>query len=421
MEKWKDIPFSKEEEEGVIAAEDEICEEESFQRTLAGRLWTDSNFNARAFKSTMLNAWKLKNPVDIQDLSKNLFLFKFTTKRDLDTILRNGPWSFDRSLLVLNRISGEEQPSELKMHYGSFWVRIYELPLMLRSETMARKIGNIIGVFEEMDGRETCRTGRFLRIKVTIDLKNPLKRGTVVKFKEKDKRVHFKYERLPTFCFMCGRLGHQLKDCESLEELTEEGFEELDEQDLSYGQWLRASPLPKMTEDQRKRDSSSGTCSRSLFPSSTSQSRCSPKEIANGAEAEAEVQQKKSLEEETGAEGNNITPQGGKNLDIEVVAESFGAVAINTDVKKGGEHPKPSEPQRRKWIRRKSTKKHMSNKQKEKAIESSKRQLVDVMITEGTIEDCMSGEKKRRQEEAAPETTNLLPEVVLDTQHRLQQ
>lgn len=131
MEKWRDIPFSKEEKEGVIAEEEETCEEESFQRTLAGRLWTESNFNVRAFKSTMLNAWKLENPVEVQDLSKNLFLFKFTTKRDLETVHRNGPWSFDRSLLVLNRISGEEQPFEIKMHFGAFWVRIYELSLML--------------------------------------------------------------------------------------------------------------------------------------------------------------------------------------------------------------------------------------------------------------------------------------------------
>lgn len=151
---------------------------------------------------------------------------------------------------------------------------------------MARKIGNIIGSFEEMDNKEACRTGRFLRIKVTIDQKKPLKRGTVVKFKEKDKRVHFKYERLPTFCFMCERLGLQLKDCESLEELTKEGYEELEEQDFSYGQWLRASPLSKMTEDQKKKDSSSGTCSKSLFSSSTSQSKCSPKGKENNEDVE---------------------------------------------------------------------------------------------------------------------------------------
>ncbi|XP_058749387.1 uncharacterized protein LOC131622377 [Vicia villosa] len=289
MEQWKNVAFSKEEEEGVVVAEEEVCEEESFQTTLAGRLWMDSSYNVRAFKSTMINAWRLKNHVEIQDLSKNLFLFKFASKRDLESVLKNGPWSFDRALLVLKRVSGEEQPSDLNMHFSPFWVRIYELPLMLRSEAMARKIGSIIGTFEEMDTREACRNGRFLRIKVTVDLKLPLKRGTMVKFKEKNLRVHFKYERLPTFCFVCGRIGHQLKDCESLEELTEAGFEELEEQDLSYGQWLRASPLPKMSDQVKKKESSSGNCSKSLFNAPSSQSRCEPKE--KGLLEDNEVQQ----------------------------------------------------------------------------------------------------------------------------------
>lgn len=151
MDRWKNIPLSKEEEEGVTTVEDEICKEESFQRTLVGKLWTKNSFNARAFTSTMLSSWRLKNPVETQALNKNLFLFKFATRRDLEVVLKNGPWSFDRHLLVLKRISGEEQPPDLEMHFGTFWVRVYDFPLKLRSEVMAKKIGGILGTYEEMD------------------------------------------------------------------------------------------------------------------------------------------------------------------------------------------------------------------------------------------------------------------------------
>lgn len=92
MEKWKDIPLSKEDEERDTVEGEEICREETFQRTLSGRLWKDSSFNSRAFISTMLGAWKLSNPVEKQDLSKNLFLFHFSTKRDLEIVSRSGPW-----------------------------------------------------------------------------------------------------------------------------------------------------------------------------------------------------------------------------------------------------------------------------------------------------------------------------------------
>ncbi|CAK8571740.1 unnamed protein product [Lathyrus sativus] len=108
MDKWKSFTLSKEKGEGLVAEDEEICEDESFQRTLAEKLWTESNFNSRAFKSTMINVWKLKHPVEIQGLGKNLFLFKFNSRRDFEHVLITGPWSFDRPLLVLNRISGEE-------------------------------------------------------------------------------------------------------------------------------------------------------------------------------------------------------------------------------------------------------------------------------------------------------------------------
>lgn len=171
MEKWKYIPLYKEEDEGVTTTVDEIIGDEVFQRTLAGKLWTDNSFNTRVFTNTIVGAWKLKNLIETQELSKDLFLFRFSTNRDLESVLQNGSWSFDRNLLVLDWVLGEEQPSDLDMHYGVFWVRTYELSFMLRSETMARKIGGIFEIFEEMDQKEAHRNGRFLCIKVIIDLK----------------------------------------------------------------------------------------------------------------------------------------------------------------------------------------------------------------------------------------------------------
>lgn len=71
----------------------------------------------------------------------------------------------------------------------------------------------------------------------------------VVRFKDKSLRVHFKYEILSTFCFACGRIRHQLKDYEALGDLSEKGYEDLDEQDLSFRIWLTASLLPRSVEE----------------------------------------------------------------------------------------------------------------------------------------------------------------------------
>lgn len=230
----------------VIEEGEQDVGEESFQLSLAGKLWTETPFNVRAFKTTIVDAWKLKKPVEVQELGKNLFLFIFSTKRDLDKILNSGLWSFDRNILVLNRIFGTEQPSEMALDSTSLWIKVYDLPLRLRSIAMVTRLGNTVGVFEEADTRDPNRLGKFMRLKVQVDLKKSMKRGTIVRYQGKDLKVFFRYERLPAFCFICGKLGHQMRECDDSENPDDEGYEDVEEKDLPFGPWLRASPLPKL-------------------------------------------------------------------------------------------------------------------------------------------------------------------------------
>ncbi|CAL5186026.1 unnamed protein product [Lathyrus oleraceus] len=122
MEGWKNVPLSKEEEEDITVNGEAEIGDGVFHRTLVEKLWTDSPFNARAFKTTMIQALRLKNNVEAQDLSKNLFLFRFSKIRDAKTILKGGHWNFDRNLHILEKNFGEQQPSSLEMHFGVFFV-----------------------------------------------------------------------------------------------------------------------------------------------------------------------------------------------------------------------------------------------------------------------------------------------------------
>lgn len=56
----------------MTAKIEEVSGEELFQRTLAGELWTEHSFNAK--------------PCETQELSKNLFLFMFSLRKDLEKI-----------------------------------------------------------------------------------------------------------------------------------------------------------------------------------------------------------------------------------------------------------------------------------------------------------------------------------------------
>ncbi|CAI8596134.1 unnamed protein product [Vicia faba] len=187
----------------------------------------------------MIQAWGLKNNIEGQDMGNNLFLFDSPTKRDVKMVLKGEPWNFDKNIFDFGK----------SFRGGTtFGPGVYDLPLNLRSETMAKQLGDIVGKFEEIDPKDTNMMRNFMRIKVKVDLRKLHKRGMILKYQERRLKLFFKYDILATFCFVCERIIHQLKDCEEIEKGALEGYNEIKEQDLSSAPWLRASPLPRNTE-----------------------------------------------------------------------------------------------------------------------------------------------------------------------------
>ncbi|CAI8619013.1 unnamed protein product [Vicia faba] len=105
-------------------------------------------------------------------------------------------------------------------------------------------------------------------------------------------------------------------------------------------------------------------------------------------------------------------------LEIEAMA---GAVDISNVSKGKNESLLESKTKRRKWTRRQSTRNAYPKNKLEKEVECGKRNLVDVMILDGTVEAYGKGEKKLKGQEEVGSTLIKVSEVVLESQHRLQQ
>ncbi|KAK5844775.1 hypothetical protein PVK06_000916 [Gossypium arboreum] len=83
------------------------------------------------------------------------------------------------------------------------------------ADSMAHQLGNFIGVFCEYD-TAAIQLGhkRIIRIRAKIDVRKPLRRKKRIALKNGDSVfVHFEYEKLTLFCFLCGRLGNLESFC----------------------------------------------------------------------------------------------------------------------------------------------------------------------------------------------------------------
>ncbi|KAK7281723.1 hypothetical protein RIF29_09961 [Crotalaria pallida] len=241
MEGVKDVDYRDDEIRVVQLPEIDFDGDENADNDLwlVGRVLTQNPYNVRAFKSTMVQVWKAKKGVEVRDVSKNLFSFRFFCRKDMDAVLRMGPWNFDKNLVLLKELKDDESPADVKLTTTMIWIRAYELPLNMRSELVSRTIGNSVDSFLQWDSADDQRLGKFLRIRIEMDITKPLKRLIMLQRKGKTAlRIPLRYERLGNFCYFCGMMDHVLRDCD------EKGDEvdEFDINSLPYGSELRASP-----------------------------------------------------------------------------------------------------------------------------------------------------------------------------------
>lgn len=105
----------------------------------------------------------------------------------------------------------------MKFDTTPFWIRLYDVPLQGRNEQVIRQIGSRVGEVEEVDHSTLRGISRSVRIKVNLDLNKALKKGTKIRMGGAEPCwIPIPYERLPSFCYWCGHLGHTSKDCERL-------------------------------------------------------------------------------------------------------------------------------------------------------------------------------------------------------------
>lgn len=116
-----------------------------------------------------------------------------------------------------------------------FWVQLHNVPMRFRSKRVCVDFGNRMGMFLEFDPINFTEGWKpFVRIRVSLKVTRPLMEGMHLKKKgQQAVWINFKYERVPTFCFVCGIIGHGESMCPVAYKNPE--------YQVKLGVWMRAS------------------------------------------------------------------------------------------------------------------------------------------------------------------------------------
>ncbi|KAK3225783.1 hypothetical protein Dsin_005645 [Dipteronia sinensis] len=158
-------------------------------------------------------------------LTNKLVNYEFKSMEDRRRILAGGPWTFGGALIILEEPTGKGDIEKMSFSTTEFWVQTHRVSLLCITKEIGHFLGGMVGVVMDMDvGTLGDCSGEFLRVRVTVDIAKPL-RGCLrvdVLGDGEETMMLLRYERLPTHCFWCGRLGHSTSECMD-KSITREG------------------------------------------------------------------------------------------------------------------------------------------------------------------------------------------------------
>lgn len=255
---WRNLKLDEEEETGIACSQETL----STRIILAAEFLTRRTVNIESVARTFKPLWRTQKEFRIQDMGNNRFFFEFDNEYDLERVLEHEPWTYDKHLVIMERVVDNIPISAIPFRFVSFWIQIHNLPVHCMTSEVRDSIGSSVGsLLNTTESEEDGNRGSYLRVRVRVDITKPLSRvrkiwleGKVIGW------AALKYERLPNFCYWCGLVSHDDRDCDRW--LGSKGS--LWKEDQQYGDWMRAK-----TEFSVRRSS--------IFVQGSSQSQAGPK------------------------------------------------------------------------------------------------------------------------------------------------
>ncbi|KAH7838605.1 hypothetical protein Vadar_028843 [Vaccinium darrowii] len=239
--RFQSFSLTEEEQGEVILSQDDVVDSVAeCQSSLFGKVISQKPPNLVGLRNTMEKVWGHPKNFRVLAVGNGIFQFIFPSDMEASRVLRGKPWFFNNNFLNLERWQSNKALKDYCFDFTPMYIQVWGLPLQFMSKDVGVKLGMKFGDVDDVRIPQSgTREGRFLRIRTTINVKQPLKRGSLIKLSDAAPSwVEFRYEKLPAFCRYCGKVGHEFLGCnQRFLDMEDEVF-----RIAQYGDWLRASP-----------------------------------------------------------------------------------------------------------------------------------------------------------------------------------
>lgn len=158
MKHWNCLSLSERESDDINLQKDRC----STEHLIAAFFLTRRALNMEAVAKTFKPLWRVDNGFTVSNEGAHRVLFSFDSRDDVDRILAGEPWSFDKSLVVLQWYNRLTPLEDLAFDKASFWVQVHNIPIGYRTKSIAEDICSSIGAVDHSPNASECECGSYV-------------------------------------------------------------------------------------------------------------------------------------------------------------------------------------------------------------------------------------------------------------------
>ena len=132
--------------------------------SIAAKFLNKQAINMEVIAKTFTPLWRARDGFKMQSFGDHKILFTFEKKEDVERILDNEPWSFDKHLVVMNRYKNVSSLQDIKFEKTKIWIQIHGILIKYMTIEAMKKIGSVLGEILAPTDPKIFYCGHFIRI-----------------------------------------------------------------------------------------------------------------------------------------------------------------------------------------------------------------------------------------------------------------